>query len=101
VLVAGDGEDGIQQVLKHDTTISVILMDQSMPFKDGVTATREIRELEANGKLSKKHRIIACTAVVDTDSRALFRKAGADDFLAKPLSLGTLDQTLKAILRVD
>lgn len=99
VLVAGNGEESIQQVLRHDATTDAILMDQSMPVKDGVTATREIRDLEAMGKLQSRHLIIACTAVVDTDSRAQFREAGADDFLAKPLSLKTLDQTLKMALR--
>jgi CheY-like chemotaxis protein len=69
-------------------------MDQSMPTKDGITATREIRELESAGVLSKRRPIVAVTAVVDSESQAAFEAAGADEFLAKPLSLGKLRDTL-------
>jgi len=34
------------------------------------------------------------TAVVNPQAQALFKAAGADDFLAKPLSLDKLEQTL-------
>lgn len=94
VLTADDGDDAIEQVINHDTTIDAILMDQSMPRKDGVTATREIRDMEAQGTLSQRRAIIAVTAVVSTEAQALFKAAGADDFLMKPLSLDRLDQTL-------
>jgi CheY-like chemotaxis protein len=65
-----------------------------MPKKDGITATAEIRALEASGKLQRKHIIVALTAVVNTESRAKFKEAGADDFLAKPLSLTGLKDAL-------
>jgi len=65
-----------------------------MPRKDGITATTEIRALEASNKLKRKHIIVALTAVVNTESRARFKEAGADDFLAKPLSLGGLRDAL-------
>ena len=98
VLTADDGEDAIEQVLRLDETIDVILMDQSMPRKDGVTATREIRAMEARGMLSRRRVIIALTAVVSAEAQALFKAAGADDFLTKPLSLNHLQQTLAAHL---
>lgn len=101
VILARDGNEAILQTLKFDTVIDIILMDQSMPIKDGVTATREIRELESTKKLSRRHPIIALTAVVGTESRAQFKEAGADDFLAKPLSMGKLEQTLSTFLRVE
>ena len=98
VLLAENGEEAIEQIRKHDDTVDIILMDQSMPFKDGLTATREIRDLEASGVLSKKRPIVALTAVVNGESQALFKSAGADDFLAKPLTLNKLEQTLAAHL---
>ena len=94
VLLADDGKEAIEQIMKHDATVDAILMDQSMPIKDGVTATREIRAMEAAGTLSRKRPIIAVTAVVSAQAQALFRSAGADDFLTKPLSLSKLEQTL-------
>ncbi|KAL6721385.1 hypothetical protein ACLMJK_000488 [Lecanora helva] len=94
VMTADDGQDAIEQILKLDATVDAILMDQSMPRKDGVTATKEIRTLEAQGKLTRRKAIIALTAVVNAESQALFKAAGADDFLTKPLSLDQLKQTL-------
>lgn len=94
VLSANDGQDGVESMLKHDKLVDIILMDQSMPRRDGISSTREIRELEQAGKLSKRTPIIAVTAVVNTESKRLFEEAGADDFLAKPLSLDKLRDTL-------
>ena len=98
VITADDGEQAIERIQKHDAVVDAILMDQSMPVKDGVTATKEIRAMETHGTLSRRHPIIAVTAVVSTQAQALFRTAGADDFLTKPLSLGKLGQTLAAHL---
>ena len=98
VLIAADGQEAITQLVEHDATIDAVLMDQSMPRKDGITATREIRAMEEAGLLSRKRPIIALTAVVSAESQTLFRSAGATDFLAKPLSLSKLEQTLAAHL---
>jgi signal transduction histidine kinase/CheY-like chemotaxis protein len=98
VLIADNGQEAIDLVTKDDANIDAILMDQSMPQKDGVTATREIRELEATRAISRRIPIVALTAVVSSTSQMLFKAAGADDFLAKPLSLVKLEQTLAAHL---
>ena len=94
VLLAEDGQDAIEQLVKHDAEIDAVLMDQSMPRKDGITATKEIRAMEEAETLSRTRPIIALTAVVNSEAQALFRTAGATDFLAKPLSLNRLEQTL-------
>lgn len=94
VIIAKDGQEAIDQIIQHDTTVDAIFMDQSMPVKDGVTATKEIREMEAQGKLSRRRPIIALTAVVNPQAQTLFKAAGADDFLAKPLSMDKLKGTL-------
>ena len=46
VIVADDGQVAVDTFLVKRDTIDAILMDQSMPRKDGLTATREIRDLE-------------------------------------------------------
>ena len=101
VLIAEDGEAAIEQIKLHDADVDVILMDQSMPRKDGVTATKEIRAMERNGTLLRTRPIIAVTAVVGSEAQELFRDAGANDFLAKPLSLGRLESTLTTYLNAD
>lgn len=100
VRTALDGQEAINILtLDNDNPqIALVLMDQSMPRKDGVTATREIREMEAAGKLSVRRPIIAVTAVVNSESQAVFKEAGADDFLAKPMSLERLKETLAVYL---
>ena len=98
VELAHDGEDAIDKIRKLDAAVDIILMDQSMPRKDGITATREIRSMEASGMLSRKRPIIAITAVVNNEAKALFEAAGADDFLAKPLTLAKLEETLASYL---
>ncbi|KAH7083596.1 PAS/PAC sensor hybrid histidine kinase [Paraphoma chrysanthemicola] len=102
VIIANDGQEAVDLVIEHANDIDAILMDQSMPVKDGLTATREIREIEADGKLPQQRGrpmpIIAVTAVVGTHAESMCRQAGADDFLPKPLSLSMLRQTLEAFL---
>jgi signal transduction histidine kinase/CheY-like chemotaxis protein len=99
VLIANDGQEAVDQTILHDRTIDAILMDQSMPIKDGLTASKEIRELERDGSLSKRHAIIAVTAVVSSESQSLSEAAGTDDFLAKPVSLVKLGSCLEKWLK--
>lgn len=99
VLTADDGQEAIERILEHDNLIDAVLMDQSMPRKDGLTATSEIRMMEEDGTLSRRRPIIAVTAVVGPEAQAMCRDAGTDDFLPKPLSLAKLQQSLKHHLR--
>ncbi|EXJ59967.1 hypothetical protein A1O7_04115 [Cladophialophora yegresii CBS 114405] len=99
VVVADDGQYAIEKLLENDKDIAVILMDQSMPRMDGITATKKIREMEQSGALTGKRRpIIMVTAVVGPDAQALCMSAGTDAFLPKPLALTKLDNTLKKYL---
>ena len=95
VITADDGQDAIERIQEHDREVDCILMDQSMPRKDGLTATREIRMMEEDGTLSRRRKIIAVTAVVGPEAQSMCRDAGTDDFLPKPLSLAKLGQSLK------
>ena len=99
VLTADDGQEAIERILEHDNVIDAILMDQSMPRKDGLTATREIRTMEEDGTLSRRRPILAVTAVVGPEAQAMCGDAGTDGFLPKPLSLAKLEQSLKHHLR--
>jgi len=63
----------------------VILMDISMPVKDGLQATRDIRAWEQDQGLPHCP-IIALTANAFGEDREACRLAGFDGFLVKPLS---------------
>lgn len=97
-LLANDGEEALAMLLAHDCEVDCVLMDQSMPRMDGVTATGKIRGMEEEGRLRRGRPIIAVTAVVNSDAKEEFREAGADDFLAKPLSLERLRDCLGVYL---
>lgn len=83
--------DGSEAVAKHTTTpFDLIFMDVQMPVMDGISATREIRELERLGKVSKRACIVALTANVLTEDREHCLKAGMDDYLSKPVNKESL-----------
>ncbi|KIY02861.1 uncharacterized protein Z520_01326 [Fonsecaea multimorphosa CBS 102226] len=102
VIVADDGQEAIDKLVEHDNDIDIILMDQSMPRMDGITATKRIREMEREalmGPLTRTRRpIIMVTAVVGPDAQALCMSAGTDAFLPKPLAMSKLEHTLKKFL---
>jgi CheY-like chemotaxis protein len=72
------------------STISVILMDIEMPKMDGLTATREIRTWEHQGKISNHIPIIAVSANARQEQRELALGAGMDDSVAKPFRIAEL-----------
>jgi CheY-like chemotaxis protein len=62
-------------------------MDVMMPEMDGLEATRRIRN---EGQPFSKVPIIALTAKAMSDDRDLCIKAGANDYVAKPLNVEIL-----------
>jgi signal transduction histidine kinase/CheY-like chemotaxis protein len=69
----------------------VILMDVQMPEMDGLEAARLITE---QWDASQRPRLIALTANVFKSDQEACRNAGMDDFLSKPLNIGTLRDAL-------
>lgn len=65
----------------------LVLMDCQMPEMDGLTATRQIRRIEAG---HPRVPVIAVTAGTISGARRACLEAGMDDFLAKPFSLSRL-----------
>ena len=61
-------------------------MDVMMPVKDGLTATREIREDARWTKLP----ILMLTAKAMPDDQARCIAAGASDYMAKPIDVDKL-----------
>lgn len=93
--IVNDGEEAVKQVRNSD--FDLILLDISMPVKDGMTALQEIRDLqEAAGKPATP--IIAVTANAMAHQIAEYVIAGFDSHVAKPFGLKELQQALSALL---
>ena len=93
--VAGDGAEAVDAVVGAD--YSVVLMDCQMPVMDGYAATEEIRRRLPGTDLP----VIALTAGVTRQEQERCRAVGMDDFLAKPLTMQALADTLARWTRHD
>ncbi len=90
ILWAKDGQEAIDMFKAND--IDLVLMDLQLPVMDGYTATREIK------KINPKIPVIAQTAHVMSGEREKSLEAGCDDYLAKPIRLQILIDTLSKFL---
>jgi len=82
---AGSGTEALRAF--RPGRYDLVLMDCQMPEMDGLTATRQIRRIEAG---QSRVPVIAVTAGTVSGARRACLDAGMDDFLAKPFSLGRL-----------
>ncbi len=90
VVMADDGAKAVDAVMtsEHDA----ILMDCQMPGMDGYEATARIRSFEET--LGRRTPIIAMTASAMVGDRQRCLAAGMDDYIAKPVSVTILTETL-------
>ncbi|PZW67218.1 signal transduction histidine kinase [Pseudomonas sp. URMO17WK12:I1] len=93
VEVARNGREALEK-LEAVGDIDLVLMDVMMPEMDGYEATRRIRENPRWRKLP----IIAVTAKAMKDDQDLCMKAGANDYLAKPIDLDRLFSLIRVWL---
>ena len=91
---ARDGDDGLvlMQVKKYD----VIFLDHMMPRKDGIETLYELRAQKNNPNQATP--TICLTANAISGAREEYIAAGFDDYLAKPINSGKLEDMLLAYL---
>ncbi|MFW5499824.1 MULTISPECIES: response regulator [unclassified Maridesulfovibrio] len=90
---ATNGDEAVN--MYHENNFDLVLMDIQMPGKDGLDATREIRDYEwENGYPATP--IVALTANAREEDRKDCFKAGCSGFLPKPIKKISL---IKEILR--
>jgi signal transduction histidine kinase/ActR/RegA family two-component response regulator len=93
VVQAETGREGIE-TLKRVQDIDLVLMDLMMPDLDGYDTIRIVRQLEPYRKLP----IVAVTAKAMLGDRDKCIRAGATDYVAKPVDIEALLVKLAACL---
>lgn len=87
--IAGEAQDGREAVeLYKELNPDLVTMDITMPEVDGITALKEIKQLDPNAT------IIMCSAMGQQAMVIDAIQAGAKDFIVKPFQA---DRVLEAI----
>lgn len=89
--VAADGDEAVW--LAEENKYDALLLDVTMPHKDGFTVVRHLRRKQILAP------VIFITARDDVQDKVRGLDAGADDYLTKPFSISELLARLRAVLR--
>ncbi len=82
-------ENGIQAMEQYkELKPDLVIMDITMPQMDGISALKEIREIDPEAK------VIMCSAMAQKNKVKEALKMGAKDFIVKPFQK---EQLLKAV----
>lgn len=87
---AANGKQAVE--MAGQTAYDLIIMDVMMPFMDGITALRMIRE-------SSSVPVILLTAKGEEYDKVFGFELGADDYVVKPFSPKELMARIKAVLK--
>ena len=89
---AENGEEGLKKFQASKTgEYFAVFMDVQMPVMDGVEATKQIRGC---GREDSDIPIFAMTANTFASDRKICRDAGMNGYIAKPVNINVLLQTL-------
>jgi len=90
--VAGEAENGVVAVSKYsELKPDLVLMDITMPEKDGIQALKDIKASDAGAK------VIMCSAMGQQAMVIEAIQSGAKDFIVKPFQA---DRVIEAVKKV-
>jgi CheY-like chemotaxis protein len=93
-----NGQEAVSEIAGSEVgCYDAVLMDIQMPVMDGYEATRAIRSL-SNRQLAQIP-VIAMTANAFAEDKRLSKAAGMDGYVAKPVDIGRLIDTLSRIIK--
>jgi len=95
VIEATDGEKAVE--LAQQERPDIILMDLSLPFVDGLEATKRIRREQD----LKKVPIIAITAHQESQFRQGAAASGFDAYVTKPVDMSFLTELITGLIVID
>lgn len=91
VLTAGSGAEGVEMLRKYQPALAII--DVVLPRSDGIEILRQFKEIRPAMPVI----MISGHGTVDITVKAM--KAGAADFIEKPLTLDRLSLAVQTALR--
>ncbi|MGI9861248.1 response regulator [Moorella naiadis] len=92
VLKAVDGEEGVR--LAREQQPRLILMDIQLPGLDGISATQVLK----GDSLTRHIPVVAISSYAYEREKELFRAAGGDAYLTKPIDVDVVLQTVARFL---
>ncbi|MFN7958915.1 MAG: transporter substrate-binding domain-containing protein [Holophagaceae bacterium] len=93
VLLAGDGQEAVDQVTRQGATLDLVFMDLTMPRMDGREAFQQIR------RLCPGLPVVLTSGYNEQESIQDFIGRGLAGFLQKPYTLKALGETLQRCAR--
>jgi signal transduction histidine kinase/CheY-like chemotaxis protein len=93
-VIVNDGTEAVAAVDRE--RFDVVFMDVQMPTMSGFDATAAIRDAERGTGVRVP--IVAMTAHAMAGDRERCLEAGMDDYVAKPVSLAAIDDTLRRLV---
>ncbi len=93
VLLAEDGEIGIEIFKKNKNIIKAVILDLSMPKKSGIETFTEIQ------RINPEIKVIIYTGFVDSMTKEMLMKHGIKGILNKPFNLEEISKKLNVILK--
>ena len=93
IISAANGKKALD-ILEKDSSFNLVLMDIMMPIMDGYETIKRIRKQ----KTLKDLKIIALTANAMLGDKEKCLKAGANDYLAKPLQIDKLLSKMRDLI---
>jgi CheY-like chemotaxis protein len=92
VVEAADGVSAVEMVKRRCPDL--VLMDLSLPGRDGLSAAYRMRELDAMCRVP----IVACTAHGADLHRDVALAAGCDEYVTKPIDMALLKEVVARLL---
>ncbi|MCL1993443.1 MAG: ATP-binding protein [Spirochaetes bacterium] len=89
---ATSGYEALEKV-NGGKSYNIIFMDHMMPHMDGIEAVQKLRGLGYAGP------VVALTANALAGNSEMFKRAGFDDFIPKPIDISALDTVLNKFIR--
>ena len=92
VVTANDGEEAVETFRERGDEIDCVILDLSMPRMDGITALKELLEIDPEAK------VLLSSGYDDQDSVERLSREGLAGFIHKPYEIKTLRSALEGIL---